>query len=777
MKNYYRTKHKVSAIDVLSISLVLICSSCSSDVEIPRNEGWINETYKGGRAIQRVSTDGDDLILHTDFHPRTETQGEVFFELENLPNVRGHTDFTGSEITVSFMAPWALVTSSDIDKSGAQIFLETENSDGKIARQYSPWKNLTRIWWNTIRFQPKMTGDLRGYHTDPGFDIERAVAIGFKLSLGSGSKLEYKGEVEITGVGINWPDSVDLEEKQSRLRLDRVFLQDEERRIQTRSTASGFQIPVSSPIEKFPRDIVRRVRFRDGLEAMSAVANIQSLGYPYENEMEVMRLAIAFEDYKDDIRKRSARIEHTLPSLIDVKGKKIQTWFAVDIRLRGVLSRPNRVSLELTDVNGRVMRGPWTNASVRAFQWAMVELVPTVDTPIPLGSTEDGFDMTRVKRMGVRFERGRFSHLIHKIPYPNLPPFALKGNFFLSEILVRQANVPISKTKASVLPKCTDSDATPVPLDEFIVGVNYAWIHYGWDVGRNPYGGRQTGGFSTHKMRLEKDFKMLKEHGVTLVRFFTLSDLRTGVVFNPDTKAPTGLDSFVQDDLQTIAATAHRHGIQLMPVLLDFMLGDGVSDRNLGNNMLWKEGEHPEVITDEQYRSAFLRLCVRPFMRELKALNERFDGVIYAIDIGNELGNAKAIVTPEHFKHLQQYVKDAIQIARDVTPKLKVTLGTRNRSDVVKYWKDHNLDIWQFHFYDDFEQEGNLSLDYQASCLGLNGPVIVGEVDPSNIQHKLDVIYRNGYKGVLFWSMHERDGFKIDLAAIRDWKAAKIVGR
>ena len=132
-------------------------------------------------------------------------------------------------------------------------------------------------------------------------------------------------------------------------------MQDEARRIQAPSTASGFQIPVSSPIEKFPRDIVRRVRFRDGLEAISAVANIQSLGYPYENEMEVMRLAIAFEDYVDDIRKRSARIEHTLPSPIDVKGRKIQTWFAVDISLRGVLSRPNRVSLELTDVNGQVI--------------------------------------------------------------------------------------------------------------------------------------------------------------------------------------------------------------------------------------------------------------------------------------------------------------------------------------------------------------------------------------------------------------------------------------
>jgi len=92
-----------------------------------------------------------------------------------------------------------------------------------------------------------------------------------------------------------------------------------------------------------------------------------------------------------------------------------------------------------------------------------------------------------------------------------------------------------------------------------------------------------------------------------------------------------------------------------------------------------------------------------------------------------------------------------------------VTPGVMDRSKLER-WTDAGLDLYQFHYYD--SMEATLPLDYPASSLGLDKPVFVGEAQPSNVAGKMDTIYENSYRGVLFWSLNGDDGY--DFRAVAD---------
>ena len=50
--------------------------------------------------------------------------------------------------------------------------------------------------------------------------------------------------------------------------------------------------------------------------------------------------------------------------------------------------------------------------------------------------------------------------------------------------------------------------------------------------------------------------------------------------------------------------------------------------------------------------------------------------------------------------------------------------------------------------------EHEIPFDFPANGLGLDKPVIVGEVQPTSVEEKLHVAEENGYAGVLFWSLN-----------------------
>lgn len=117
------------------------------------------------------------------------------------------------------------------------------------------------------------------------------------------------------------------------------------------------------------------------------------------------------------------------------------------------------------------------------------------------------------------------------------------------------------------------------------VGVNYPWLHCGWDFGRPPpcYGSR-AGHFET----IASDLARLAACGVSVVRWFVLADgfvcgtgqhapQRRGAGFRFGAELP--IEQPFLDDFERLLVLCASAGVQLLPVLLDFHWGFPGLDR------------------------------------------------------------------------------------------------------------------------------------------------------------------------------------------------------
>jgi len=71
--------------------------------------------------------------------------------------------------------------------------------------------------------------------------------------------------------------------------------------------------------------------------------------------------------------------------------------------------------------------------------------------------------------------------------------------------------------------------------------------------------------------RLARTLAAIAVDGMSAVRVFLLCDARSGVLFDRD-GFPAGIDDAVLPDVDAILATARRHHVGVIPVLLDFHL-------------------------------------------------------------------------------------------------------------------------------------------------------------------------------------------------------------
>jgi hypothetical protein len=387
--------------------------------------------------------------------------------------------------------------------------------------------------------------------------------------------------------------------------------------------------------------------------------------------------------------------------------------------------------------------------------------VPYVRLPPNADSAAVGFQAGAVAEVVVHFEVGKFSNTLRKQPYP------LSGTLLLSEIHIeddpRSPALPQPATKHPALEK------KPVPIETFEVGINYPFQKYGFDVGLYPFGGRDICGFSSHQFALDRDFRKFREHGIGLVRVFVLADLRTGALMDRQ-GAITGLDRCVGPDINALVDAAARNSLKLMPVLIDFLIADGSSPEQEPGTRRWTQGEYPHLIVDPNARRGFVEKALRPIVRTLAEANRRHGSkVVAAVDIVNELENATTVFQAGGFGAARGFVREVRDMIRKEAPSLKITLGSRNRDDLVDLWSEMGFDVWQFHYYDRMEEEEKQPLHFPAGALGLRGPVLIGEVEPSAIGQKLDTIYADGYDGALFWAYRSIDGFEVDLREIKRW--------
>jgi len=257
-----------------------------------------------------------------------------------------------------------------------------------------------------------------------------------------------------------------------------------------------------------------------------------------------------------------------------------------------------------------------------------------------------------------------------------------------------------------------------IPDGSFIKGVNLPWINYGYDM---------NGGFSSNPATLYTQFEKWKG---SCVRIFLFCDLRSGINFDASGN-PLSFKTSTYNDMSALLAAAKAFNIKLIPVLFDYMIADGKSGTYLG--------EHPDLITSAAKRQTLLTLFSGFF--------DTFadDPSIYAWDIMNEPEYASAVSISD----AQVFVSDFVNLIHSKSPEALVTVGSARRDWLVQYWTNVGLDIYQYHYYD--KHESITPINSPASGLGLDKPVIAGELEPTSVTSKLTNLETGGYAGGLFW--------------------------
>lgn len=306
---------------------------------------------------------------------------------------------------------------------------------------------------------------------------------------------------------------------------------------------------------------------------------------------------------------------------------------------------------------------------------------------------------------------------------------------------------------------------TPEP-DRFVIGVNLPWIGYGTDVGTSawfPEGGlsRQPAALET----LDRTLAQIARDGITIARVFLLCDARSGVRFDP-AGVPLGIDEAVLPDIEAMLDAARRHGVGLIPVLLDFHL---CGPRKLATGV--QLGGRSHLVTDAKAGAAFVARVLAPIV-------DRFgqDEAVAAWDVINEpewclRGGLFSRRTAVHFEAMQQFLGAAVTCVKR-RARQPVTIGCAGtwRLDLVT---PLGLDFYQVHWYDRF---GWPALARPVSELGLEDrPVILGEFSgrSTRIAEVLDAAKAAGYEGALVWSVLSDDPHSAYPSGLGDWARAR----
>jgi hypothetical protein len=302
---------------------------------------------------------------------------------------------------------------------------------------------------------------------------------------------------------------------------------------------------------------------------------------------------------------------------------------------------------------------------------------------------------------------------------------------------------------------------TPEP-DRFIVGVNLPWVGYGTDIGASawyPDGGlaRQPAALET----LERTFATLASDGITAVRVFLLCDLRSGVRFAAD-GLPAGLDAAVINDIAALTGAARRHGMGLIPVLLDFHL---CAPRRVANGV--QLGGRAHLIAGELAAEALIDRVLQPIVQTF-----RDDEAIVAWDLMNEpewclrggLFSRRGTVP---FDAMRRFLGRAADAIHRVAPQ-PVTIGSAGTAK-LELVRGLDIDFYQVHWYDRFGWD---ALERPVAELGLGDrPVVLGEFSgrSSRLSEVLDTAKRAGYEGALVWSVLSDDEHSAYPPGLAEW--------
>jgi len=430
--------------------------------------------------------------------------------------------------------------------------------------------------------------------------------------------------------------------------------------------------------------------------------------------------------------------------------------------------RAHRGRLFLEDAAGRRMYLP--NATLvdrpRARDgWLHLGGRPTVDVPMPLGFVDAGFDPAAVTGLGVNVEAF------------NRPGEVVDGSLELRDLTVTFEE-PVAARLLPSDPAILAGEAARAARMEarlrercgpgLAVGVNLAW-----PTARAPDGGemqlygklldggppwwdrRWDLGDAAVAASVRADFREIRAAfgPRAVVRLWLFSDLRAGVTFDA-AGLPVAITERALANMRALLDLAREEQVVLLPVLLDFLIADGVAAQ--GPDGAWPASERVDLVIDAGKRARLVAL-LEGFVRRFAG-----DPALLAWDVMNEPENAAAVVTPAHFADLQALLRelvDAVHRAGDLA-----TVGHHDLPDPGRFFRGRVAsDLATAHYYPLVETRPNPT-PVAAPFVPAFGPLPGGwseiEAVPGHIAAQLAAARRAGHRLLLFWSWrgHQESG-------------------
>ncbi len=331
----------------------------------------------------------------------------------------------------------------------------------------------------------------------------------------------------------------------------------------------------------------------------------------------------------------------------------------------------------------------------------------------------------------------------------------------------------------------TDSDAAESDLcpfaggvtwlgkTRFVYGVNYAWLHFAGDFGGISAWGQSgvVGEAAAHTANLAD----MREHGVSVIRWWVFPDFRgDGVVFDSQDR-PTGLSAGAVADVAKALELAEDADVYLM--LCVFSFDDFRPSAEVSG--IWTPSIEP-MVSDPGQRTMLLENVVRPLARAVDdspyrdrliawdVINEPEWAMTGASPYGDPDYEPMGDLDPVTHAVMESFVADTIAVLRQESDAL-ITVGAA-AFKWRRAWKNLDLDFYQFHMYswiNDWWPYTSSPADYELD----DKPLVMGEYPMGDLAAGAsfaDVTsswYGNGYAGALSWQYNEADATALDLVA------------
>ncbi|MFH1664832.1 MAG: hypothetical protein ABIA77_01655, partial [Candidatus Omnitrophota bacterium] len=386
------------------------------DIDIAASS-WRHQTYDDSRAIRFVERDyaGEQWVVHLDMRTGDEhcSRGEMYLDMRyDIPGLawQAPIDMRGEEISFLFKL--------DEDFEYDPLFpcnIQVFAKDSNWNTQYGTKVEMEKCSdWIRVSLVPT-EGNINFGYTDAGFDPAEIVMIGLSVSEPDGAQegKDHFGKINIKHdilpdlfANINTETSP-LDGLYAGLGIQRdlarLYGEDEEAGVEEYLVSFAGAM-ADGPADIFQENMLRQVSWHPeetdpGIKGVRSVYRDTGTG---ELVLDVdLSSGCTSGETEGEI---FFDVTRDVPGLglngpVNLTARPVRMLIEVPAGLVGSETSPNGARLFVKDADNRVQYGTWVNLK-EGGKWYMLELTPTFGD-IPMGYTEEGFDPSRIIKIGV----------------------------------------------------------------------------------------------------------------------------------------------------------------------------------------------------------------------------------------------------------------------------------------------------------------------------------------------------------------------------------------